>query len=112
MITCSCGRHKGKKYTFPNTSTPKNHAQCISAMPVSLLNLNTPTNLTSVGKEYMCIKIDNKPAQAARCVKPRIMTKVIDCILYIDKFEQQFVVLKVMLKSPYLKDHIKTIGIG
>ena len=39
------------------------------------------------------------------------MTKVIDSILSIDTFEQKCVVLKDMLQSPCLKDHIKTIGI-
>ena len=39
------------------------------------------------------------------------MTKVVDYILYIDTFEQQYVVLKVMLQSPCLKYCMKTIGI-
>ena len=40
------------------------------------------------------------------------MTKVIDCIPPIDIFEQQCVVLKVMLQSLRLKYHMKTIGIN
>ena len=39
------------------------------------------------------------------------MKKAIDSILYIDKFEQQCVVIKVMLQSTRLEDHMKTIGI-
>ena len=39
------------------------------------------------------------------------MTKVIDSILSIDAFEQQCAVLKGMLQSPRLKDHMKTLGI-
>ena len=39
------------------------------------------------------------------------MTKVIDSFLTINKFEQQCVVLKGMLQSPQLKDHVQTIGI-
>ena len=39
------------------------------------------------------------------------MNKVIDYVLLIDTFEQQCVVLKGMLKSPRLKDHVQTIGI-
>ena len=39
------------------------------------------------------------------------MTKVIDSVLSIDKFEQQCVVLKGMLQSPRLKYHVQTIGI-
>ena len=39
------------------------------------------------------------------------MNKSIDCILYIDTFEQQCVVIKGMLQSPRLEDNMKTIGI-
>ena len=51
----------------------------------------------------MCFQKDGKTAQAARCIKSRIMTKVIDSVLSIDTFEQQFFVLKSMLKSPKTK---------
>ena len=39
------------------------------------------------------------------------MTKEIDSFLLIDSFEQQCVVLKFILQSPRLKDHVNTIGI-
>ena len=52
-----------------------------------------------------------KTNQAARCIKSRIMTKVIDSVLSIDTFEQKCVMLKGMLQSPRLKDHVQTIGI-
>ena len=64
-----------------------------------------------VGKEYMCFQKDGKTAQADRCIKSSIMTKVIGSVILIDTFEQQCVVLKDMLQSPRLKDHIHTIGI-
>ena len=35
-----------------------------------------------------------KTAQAAKCIKSRVMTKVIDYVLSINKFEQQCVLLK------------------
>ena len=54
---------------------------------------------------------EGKTDQAARCIKPRIMTKVIDYVLSVDTFEQQCFVLKGMLQSPQLKDHVQTIGI-
>ena len=54
---------------------------------------------------------EGKSDQAARCIRSRIMTKVIDSVLSIDKFEQKFVVLKGMLQSPRMKDHVHTIGI-
>ena len=59
----------------------------------------------------MCFKNDGKTAQTARCIKSWIITKVIDYVLLIDKFEQQCVVHKVMLKSLCLKYHVQTIGI-
>ena len=39
------------------------------------------------------------------------MTKVIDCVLCINTFKQQCVILKVMLQLSSLKYHMKTIGI-
>ena len=59
----------------------------------------------------MCFQIDGKSFQAAKCVKSRITTKVIDYVLSIDTFEQQCVVLKGMLQSSRPKDHVKTFGI-
>ena len=59
----------------------------------------------------MCFQKDGKTAQAARFIKSRTMTKVIHYVLLIDTFEQQCVVIKVMLQSPQLKDHVQTIGI-
>ena len=59
----------------------------------------------------MCFLKEGKSDQAARSIKSRIMTKVIDYVLSIDTFEQQCVVIKGMLQSPRLKDHVNTIGI-
>ena len=54
---------------------------------------------------------EGKSDQAARCIKSRIITKVIDFFLSIDTFKQQCVVLKVMFRSLQLKYHVQTIGI-
>ena len=59
----------------------------------------------------MCFTKEGKYDQATRCIKSRMMTKVIGYILSIDKFEQQSVVIKGILQSPRLKDHVQTIGI-
>ena len=59
----------------------------------------------------MCFHKDCKTAQAARCIKSRIMTKVIDYVISINTFKQQCVVLKGMLESTRLKDQVQTIGI-
>ena len=64
-----------------------------------------------MGKEYTCFQNDSKTSQADKCVKYRIMIKVIDYILSIDTFEQQCVVLKGMSQSLRLKYHVKIIGI-
>ena len=81
-------------------------------MSVRSFNLHTTAKLPPVGKEYMCFQIGGKSSQAAKCVKSRIMTKVIDCVPSVNIFEQQCVVLKGMLQSPRLKDHMETIGIN
>ena len=49
---------------------------------------------------------EGKSDPAAGCIKSSIMTKVIYFDLSIDKFEQQCVVLKSMLKSLRLNDHV------
>ena len=54
---------------------------------------------------------EGKSDQAARCIKSRIMTKVVDYVLSIDTFEQKYVMLKGMFQSPGLKYHVQTIGI-
>ena len=59
----------------------------------------------------MCFHKEGKTDQAARCIKSRIMTKVIDSVLSIDTFEQICVVLKGMLQPLRLKYHVQTIGI-
>ena len=52
-----------------------------------------------------------KTDQATRCIKSRMITKLIDYVILIDTFEQQCVVLKVILQSPCLKDYVQTIDI-
>ena len=59
----------------------------------------------------MCFQINGKSAQEAKCFKSRLMTKVNDCFLSINKFEQKCVMLKNMLQSMLLKYHTKTIVI-
>ena len=59
----------------------------------------------------MCFQKDGKTTQAARCIISRIMNKVIVYVISIDTFEKNCVLLKGMLQSPQLKDHVHTIGI-
>ena len=67
--------------------------------------------LPPVNKYYMYFQKDGKTAQAARCIKSRIMTKVIYYVLSFDTLENNFFLLKGMLQSPPLKDPIQTIGV-
>ena len=59
----------------------------------------------------MCFQNDGKTAQASRCIKSSIMTKLIDSVLSINTFLKKCILLKVVLQLPRLKDHVKTIGI-
>ena len=49
-MTYSPMKYQEKNYSTPTTSTTNHYAQHIGATSVSLLNLNTPTNLPPVGK--------------------------------------------------------------
>ena len=112
MTTYSTVKHQEKNSSIPNTSTPNHHVQLIGTKSVRYFNLNTTAKLPPAVKDYVCFKIDGKSAQVAKCVKSRIMTKVIDCVISIDKSEQKCVVIKVMLQSPLLKYHVKNISIN
>ena len=59
----------------------------------------------------MCLQVNNKSPHVAQCVKSRLLNKAIDSILSIDTFQQQCVVIKYMLQSSRLEDHMKTIGV-
>ena len=59
----------------------------------------------------MCFQINGRYSNAVQCVKSQIMDKAIDSILSIGTFEQQCVVIKVMLQPQSLEDHMNTIGI-
>ena len=86
MMTYSPVKHQENNYRIPTTSNPNHHAQRISGMEVSFLDLQTTKKLPPVDKEYMCFQNYGKTAQAAKCIKYRIMTKVIGSILLIGRF--------------------------
>ena len=83
----------------------------ITTLPILPIELPKTTHLPPLGKEYLCFQVDNKSPQAAQCVKSRVLKKVIDSILSINTFEQQCVVIKCLLQSSRLENHMKTIGI-
>ena len=107
----SCDTKIKKTNSIPSNSTLNHHAQCIVTTYASMLNLHTNTRLPPVGKEYMCFQNDDKTADAARCIKSMILTKVIDSVFLIDTFEQHIVVIKYMFQSRHLKDHVHSVGI-
>ena len=92
-------------YTSPHL-TP-----LITTLPLLPVELPKTTHLPSLGKEYLSFQVDNKYPHAAQCVKSRVLNKVIDSILSINTFEKQCLVIKYMLQSSRLEDHMKTIGI-
>ena len=83
----------------------------ITTLPLLPVELPKTTQLTPLGKEYLCFQVDNKSPHAAQCVKSRVFKKFIYSILSIKTFEQQCVVIKCLLKYSCLEDHMKTIGI-
>ena len=83
----------------------------ITTLPIAPVELTKTTQLTPVGKEYLCFQVNIKSPHAAQCVKSRVLNKAIDSILSINTFEQQCVVIKCMLQSSRLEYHMKTIGI-
>ena len=59
----------------------------------------------------MCLQNNSKSYHESQCVKSWILNKSIEYILSIDTFEQQCDVIKCMLQSSRIEDHMKTIGI-
>ena len=51
----------------------------------------------------MCFKIDGKSSQAAKCVKSRITTNLIDCVLSINTFDKNMSYLKLCYNQRVLK---------
>ena len=82
----SCETVIKQNYSIPTISTPNHHAQLFAATSVNFLNFHTTTILSPVGKEYIGFHNNCKNSQASKCIKPRIMTKVIYYVIYIDTF--------------------------
>ena len=107
----SCVTPQKQNISVQATYTPPHLTPLITTLPLPPVELPKTTQLSPVGKEYLCFQVDNKSPHAAQCVKSRVLNKAIDSILSIETFEQQCVVIKRMLKSSRLEDHMKTIGI-
>ena len=107
----SCVTPQKQNISVQATSTPPSLTPLITTLPLLPVELPKTTHLPPLGKEYLCFQVDNKSPHASQCVKSRILNKSIDSILSIDKFEQQCVVIKCILQSSPLEDHMKIIGI-
>ena len=67
--------------------------------------------LPTPGKEYLCFQKDGKSAHSVKCTIFCVLNKVIDTIIEIDSFEKQCVILKGLLYSEQLKQHMVIIGV-
>ena len=101
----------GKKNCVQVTSTTTLLTTLNTTLPIAPVDLHKTKQLPPASKQYFCFQINGISYHAAQCAKSRIMKKAIDYILSIDTFEQKCVVIKVMLQSPRIEDHMKNIGI-
>ena len=107
----SCLTSRKQNISVQATATPPWLAPLINNLPIAPFESPKTTGLTAVDKEYLYFQVNSKYSHAAQCVKSRILNKAIYSILYIDTFEQQCVVIKCMLQSSRLEDHMKNIDI-
>ena len=107
----SCVTSRKQNISVQVISTPPRLTPLITTLPPLPVELPKATHLPPFGKEYLCFQVDKKSPHSAQCVKSRVLNKVIDSILSFNTFEQQCVVIKFMLQSSRLEDHMKTIGI-
>ena len=64
----SCQTARKQNYIIKTILTPNHYTQRIATTSSSILNLNTPTILPPVGKEYVCFQKDGKTSQAVGCI--------------------------------------------
>ena len=69
------------------------------------------TKLPPKGKEYFCFQKYGKSAHSTQCSKSCVLTKLIYTIIYIDSFYHQCVVIKGLLHSEQLNQHMIIIGV-
>ena len=106
-----CVTPRKQNISDQSTSTPPCLTTLINTLPLAPFELPKTTQLPPVGKEYLCFQVNRKYPHASQFVKSMVFNKAIDSILSIDTFEQQCVVIKHILQSSRLEDHMKTIGI-
>ena len=107
----SCVTPQKQNIIVQDTSTPPCLTTLITTLPLLPVELPKTTHLPPLCKECFCFQVDNKYPHAGQRIKSRVLNKAIDSILSINTFEKQCVVIKCMLQSSRLEDHMKTIGI-
>ena len=110
MTTLMCNTMKNN-YIVQDTYTTTRLTPLNTTLHIAPVELQNTKQLPLAGQEYLCFQINGRSSHASQCVKSRIINKAIYSILSIDTFEQQCVVIKGMLQSPRLEDHMKTIGV-
>ena len=70
-----------------------------TTLPIPYLELHTTTKIPPASKDYFCFQIHGRSSHANHCVKS------------IYTFEQKCALIKGILQSPHIEDHMKSIGI-
>ena len=65
---------------------------------ITTTNIPNLFKLPSSGKEYICFQTEGKTVWAAQCAKSRSLTKVMETIFEIDSFEQQYIIINVLIQ--------------
>ena len=95
----SCVTPQKQNISVQATYTPHRLTPLITTLPLLPVELPKTTHLPPLGKEYLCLQVDNKSPHSAQCVKSRVLNKAIDSILSINTLKQKCVVIKCMLQS-------------
>ena len=74
-------------------------------------NLHMPVKTILHQGNNICFQRDGKIAHTAQCAKSRVLMKVVDKIIDIDSFNLQCVILKRLLQSEVLKQHMIIISV-
>ena len=100
-----------KNHSVHTTSSPPCLKILNTTLPIAPVELHTTTTLPPAAKEYLCFQINGRYYYSTQSVKSWIIDNSVYYILCIEKSEQQCVVIKGMLHSPRLEDHMKKIVI-
>ena len=91
--------HSDTEINDTNNITSKVHLKLHQIIYQEIPSTTTRSlKLPPSGKYYLCFQMDGKYAHEAQCEKSRAPNKVIDSIVEIESFEQQYFVLKGLLQ--------------